>query len=135
MVADTRAAVDALAALTEIDGARIYLAGYSLGGKVALFTAALDDRIAGVIAASAFTPLRTAPASTEGLRQYSHLHGLLPRLGFFEGQEPKVPIDYNEVLAAIAPRPVYVRAPTLDRYASLEDVGSRRGAIGLQASR
>ena len=66
MVADTRAAVDALAALEEIDASRIYLAGYSLGGKVALFTAALDDRIAGVIAASAFTPLRTVSRRHRG---------------------------------------------------------------------
>jgi dienelactone hydrolase len=124
MIADTRAAIDALVALEEIDASRIYLAGYSLGGKVALFSAALDSRVAGVIAASAFTPLRTASAEAEGLRHYSHLHGLLPRLGFFVGQEAKVPVDYDEILAAIAPRPVYLRAPTLDRYANVSDVRS-----------
>jgi pimeloyl-ACP methyl ester carboxylesterase len=124
MVADTRAAVDALAALEQIDASRIYLAGYSLGGKVALFTAAMDKRIAGVIAASAFTPLQSASPDTEGLRHYSHLHGLLPRLGFFIGHEKKVPVDYDEIIGVIAPRPVYLRAPTLDRYASLADVRS-----------
>jgi hypothetical protein len=75
-----------------------------------------------VIAASAFTPLRSASPDTEGLRHYSHLHGLLPRLGFFLGKEAKVPVDYDEIIGAIAPRPVYLRAPTLDWYAKLSEV-------------
>lgn len=118
MVSDTRAAVSALKALREIDGARIYLEGYSLGGKVALFTAALDDRVAGVIAASAFTPLRSSKPDdgTEGARQYSHLHGLLPRLGDYIGKEKSIPFDYDEILSAIK-APVLLRAPVLDRYA------------------
>jgi dienelactone hydrolase len=112
MVADTRAAIDALTALKEVDASRVYLAGYSLGGKVALFTAAIEDRVAGVIAASAFTPLRPAKADdgTEGVRHYSHLHGLLPRLG------ERLAVDYDEILGSIK-APVLLRAPTLDRYA------------------
>src|SRR5699024_2491673 len=47
MVADTRAAVDALEGLKYIDGDQIFLSGFALGGTVSLFTAALDDRIAG----------------------------------------------------------------------------------------
>ncbi|HYI96484.1 MAG TPA: alpha/beta fold hydrolase [Bryobacteraceae bacterium] len=117
MVADTRAAIDALTALKEMDARRVYLAGYSLGGKIALFTSALDDRVAGVIAASAFTPLRASKDSdgTEGVRHYSHLHGLMPRLGV------NVSIDYDEVLEAIK-APVLLRAPVLDRYASAPGV-------------
>lgn len=112
MIADTRAAIDALIGLKEIDAHRIYLAGYSLGGKVGLFTAALDDRVAGVMAASAFTPLRTAKEDdgTEGVRHYSHLHGLVPRLG------DRIAVDYDEILGAIK-APVLLRAPLLDRYA------------------
>jgi pimeloyl-ACP methyl ester carboxylesterase len=118
MVSDTRAAVDALVALKELDAGRVYLAGYSLGGNVALLTAALDDRIAGVIAASAFTPLRSSKQNdgTEGIRHYSHLHGLAPRLGDYAGREAQIPVDYDEILAAIK-APVYLRAPSLDRYA------------------
>jgi dienelactone hydrolase len=117
MVADTRAAIDALSALRELDSKRIYLAGYSLGGKIALFTAALDNRVAAVVAASAFTPWRDVQgAPTEGIRHYSHLHGILPRLGFYLGREREVPVDYDEILSSIK-APVYLRAPTLDRYA------------------
>jgi dienelactone hydrolase len=118
MVSDTRAAIDALSAMQEIDSRRVYLAGYSLGGKVALFTAALDDRVAGVIAASAFTPLRLSKLTdgTEGVQHYAGLHGLLPRLGEYAGNERQIPIDYDEILSAIK-APVYLRAPQLDRYA------------------
>jgi hypothetical protein len=40
----------------------------------------------------------------------------------FRGKEAAIPVDYDEILKAIAPRPVYVRAPLYDRYASLSDV-------------
>ena len=124
MVADTRAAVDAAAALDIIDAERIYLAGYALGAKVGLLTAALDPRIRGVADVAGFDPLRldTRDTGTEGIRQYSHLHGLAPRLGFFIGHEDRLPLDFDEVLALIAPRPALVVAPTLDRYARVDDV-------------
>jgi hypothetical protein len=47
---------------------------------------------------------------------------LLPRLGFFVGHEDRVPFDFDEVLALIAPTPVLLVAPTLDRYARIADV-------------
>jgi dipeptidyl aminopeptidase/acylaminoacyl peptidase len=123
MVADTRAAVDAVAELREIDGSRIYLAGYALGGKVALWTAALEPRVRAAVSVAGFAPLRaSAGKGIEGIRQYSHLHGLAPRLGFFLGRESALPVDYDDILAAIAPRPVLVIAPLLDRYAPVEDV-------------
>src|SRR5690606_30380880 len=87
MVTDTRAAVSALESLEFIDPDKIYLAGNALGGTVALFTAALEPKIAGLGVVSAFTPLRTASTHVEGLKSYSHLYGLIPRLGFFDGQE------------------------------------------------
>jgi pimeloyl-ACP methyl ester carboxylesterase len=124
MVDDTSAAVDALRALDMIQPDRIYLAGWSLGGKVALWTAALNPDVAGVAVSGAFTPLREPAPETEGLHHYSHLHGLLPRLGFYLGREREVPVDYSEILAAIAPRPVLVRAPALDRYANAKAVSA-----------
>jgi len=124
MVADTRAALDAVAALEAVDSSRIYLVGYALGAKVGLITAALDDRVKGVAAVCGVDPLRlsTAEKGTEGVQQYSHLHGLLPRLGFFVGQESHLPFDFDEILAALAPRRTLIVAPTLDRYAPLTDV-------------
>lgn len=125
MVGDTRAAVDALSALDGIDASRIYLAGYHLGGKIALFTAALDPRVAAVSVSGAFTPLRHTSAHTEGLHHYATLHGLVPRLGFFLRHESRVPVDYDEILASIG-RPVLIRAPLYDRYA---DAAAVRKAV------
>lgn len=124
MVLDVRAAVDALANLDCIDRGRVFVAGYSLGATVGLYAAALDERIAGVVSIAGFTPMRTntADQGTEGIRAYSHLHGLLPRLGFFVGEEARIPYDFHEILACIAPRPVLVIAPALDKDAILKDV-------------
>src|SRR5690606_11265153 len=120
MVTDTRAAVDALQSLDFVDPSKIYLAGYALGGTVGLFTAALDNRIAGTAIFSAFTPLRTASDHVEGLQGYSHLYGLIPRLGYFKGSENRIPVDFEEVLSSISPRPLLVVAPELDRHADYQ---------------
>jgi pimeloyl-ACP methyl ester carboxylesterase len=124
MVADTRAAVTALATLDGIDSSRIFLVGSGVGAKIGLLTAALDHRVRAAAIINGFDPLRldTADRGTEGIAHYSHLHGLMPRLGFFAGQEARLPFDDDEALALVAPRPVLVIAPELDRYARVEDV-------------
>ena len=124
MVVDVKGAVDALRNLDFIDGTKIFVAGYSLGATVGLYAAAMDERIAGVVSVAGFTPMRTntPDRGTEGIKTYSHLHGLLPRLGFFAGNESRIPYDFHEVLACIAPRPVLVIAPVMDKDAHLEDV-------------
>jgi len=124
MAADLSAAVEVLQNLDFIDSSRIYAAGYSLGATVGVIGAALDQKIAGVASVCGFTPLRTAGPDDgiEGIRAYSHLHGLIPRLGFFAGNERRTPVDFEEILACIAPRPLLVVAPVLDRDAVLEDV-------------
>jgi cephalosporin-C deacetylase-like acetyl esterase len=124
MVADARGAVDALVNLDFIDGSRIIISGYSLGGLVGLYTSALDERIAGVVSVAGFTPMRTntLERGTEGILALSHLHGLQPRLGFFAGSEARLPADFNEILSAIAPRPILVIAPQYDKDAHIGDI-------------
>ncbi len=113
MVADTRSVInDACSRMAFIDSSIIYLTGYSLGGTVALLAAALDNRVKGNAVVSAFSSLRN-DKSTEGVKHYSHLHGLIPRLGFFVGYEARIPIDFD-ILACIAPRHLLVMAPGKD---------------------
>ena len=123
MVADVRWAVDALSQNEQIDPSQIYVAGYSLGGAVGLYSAALDERIAGVISVSGFTPMRgnIKKNGGEGIYEYSHLHGLLPRLGFFIGEEKRLPYDFQEIMAAIAPRPLMIISPRWDQYATFTE--------------
>lgn len=124
MIGDTRAAISALVALEPIDNTRVMLAGQSLGATVALFTSALDARVQAIAMMGGFTPLRlaTPEQGAEGVRMYSHLHGLLPRLGTFADTPALVPVDFDEVLAMNAPRPALLIAPTLDRYAPVVNV-------------
>jgi dienelactone hydrolase len=132
MVADVRWVVDAISEIEFVDSGKIYAAGYALGGTVGLFSAALDERIAGVVSVSGFSPMRTnIPGKTaEGIYGYSHLHGLLPRLGFFAGEEARIPVDFHEIIACIAPRPVFIITPTWDQFASFPDVQQCINEVG-----
>lgn len=124
MVTDARGAVEAMVNLDFIDSTKIFIAGYSLGATVGLFTATLDERIAGIISVAGFTPMRlnSLDRGTEGIKAYSHLHGLLPRLGFFVGNEERIPVDFYELLASIAPRPHLVISPVYDKDAHHNDI-------------
>jgi dienelactone hydrolase len=129
MVADTRAAIDAVSALATTDQAHIYIAGLGLGAQVGLLTAALDNRVKGVATITGLGSIGTMNPDTEGVKRYSHLHGLMPKLGFFLGRETRLPFDFDQVLAAIAPRPVLAVAPTMDRYYPLEQVKNLAAAV------
>ncbi|HEX3355443.1 MAG TPA: alpha/beta fold hydrolase [Tepidisphaeraceae bacterium] len=126
MVEDTRTAVDALSKDALVDPQRIYLFGYSVGGNVALHAAAMDDRVKGVVSICGFTPMRSdsADKGMGGISRYVQEHALLPRVGFFIGKESRIPYDFNELLGVVAPRPVMVVQPTLDRDANVADVKS-----------
>jgi pimeloyl-ACP methyl ester carboxylesterase len=124
MVEDTRAAIDALEKDGLVDPQRIYLFGYSMGGAVGIYAAALDPRVKGLVSICGFTPMRkdTADRGTGGVARYSHERGLIPRLGFFVGHEDQIPYDFSELLGLLAPRPVLVVQPQLDRDATPADV-------------
>ncbi len=124
MVEDARAAVDMLANDPALNPKGIYLFGYGLGANVALYAAALEPKAAGVVSICGFTPMRTdtADKGTGGIARFAVERPLLPRLGLFIGRETQIPYDYDEMLAAIAPRPVYVVNPLFDRDATFKDV-------------
>jgi pimeloyl-ACP methyl ester carboxylesterase len=124
MVDDVKAAVDALQNEALVDAQQIHLFGYTLGGSVALHAAALDPRVKSVVSISGFTPMRTDTAAkpTGGLARFSVERPVAPKLGLFIGEETKVPYDYDSLIAAIAPRPVLIIQPTMDRDATPADV-------------
>jgi len=126
MVEDVSQAVTALQQDPQVDPDRIFLFGYSMGGMVGLHATALDARIQGIVSIAGFTPMRTdtVDTGTGGIARFSHERGLIPRLGFFVGNEAHIPYDYDELIAAIAPRPVLVIAPQFDRDANPTDVSA-----------
>jgi dienelactone hydrolase len=94
--ADISAVVDWLianAAALRIDGARIYAMGHSAGGASALFAAALDPRIAGVLACGCLGFIR----NTIGKRRDSEGQGVIP--GILNWMETA------DIVGLIAPRP------------------------------
>jgi hypothetical protein len=76
------------------------------------------------VSLNGFTPMRTDISSkgTGGIARYFREHDLLPRMGAFEGKESRLPYDFDELIAAISPRPVYVLEAQLDRDATPADV-------------
>jgi dienelactone hydrolase len=124
MVRDAQAALDALARLEYVDAGQIWGVGYGLGSLVGLHLGASDGRLAGFASICGPPPFRldTLARGTGGIRRWSHLHVLLPRLGFWVGEEDRVPYDVHHLLACFAPRPLLVISPQLDREARLEDV-------------
>jgi dienelactone hydrolase len=123
MVEGARAAVAVAMKDPMVDPGRIYVFGYGVGGAVALHAAALDPNIKGVVSICGFTPMRTdtPDKGTGGIARFFETKPLLPRLGFFAGHESQIPYDYDELIATIAPRPVYLYNPIYNRDATLAD--------------
>jgi dienelactone hydrolase len=104
--------VDLLQSLPQVDPNRIGVIGHSLGGHNALFVAAFDTRIKAVVCSCGFTRFAdyyggkiagwTSPRYMPRLRDVYHL------------DPAQVPFDFDEVLAAIAPRPLFCNAPLHD---------------------
>jgi pimeloyl-ACP methyl ester carboxylesterase len=124
MVEDVRASLNAFRLFDFVDPKRIFILGYAMGGTVALHAAALDERIAGVVSVAGFTPmsLDSLEKGTGGLRRWTEWLPLQPRLGVFVGNESRVPYDYHEVLACIAPRALLVVEPRVNYRADLKDI-------------
>ncbi len=51
-----------------------------------------------------------------------HIHGIIPKLGYFEGKESTIPYDYGDLFEVIAPRKSLFYCPSMDRNAFYEGV-------------
>ena len=86
--------------------------------------------VAGVAAFGGWTPFRDASSAvcTGGNRYLFETHALIPRLGLFQDDVRAVPYDYDELIASIAPRPVLLHAPKLNRFADPAAVATAAAA-------
>lgn len=119
--------VDLLEALPCVNRERIGAIGHSLGGHNALYTAAFDQRVRCVI-------------SSCGFNAFDHYYGgnlkgwssdrYMPRIASQYGATAQhMPFDFPEVLAAIAPRPLFVNAPLHDDNFAVEGVRKCEAAV------
>jgi dienelactone hydrolase len=105
-------AVDVLESLSEVDPKRIGCIGHSLGGHNTLFVAAFDERIRTMVSSCGFTSFKKYYGGN--LVGWSSLT-YMPRIAERYGKDPaKVPFDFPDVLAALAPRPLFINAPLHD---------------------
>ena len=109
---DNIRAIDLLQSLSEVDPERIGCIGHSLGGHNGLFTALFDDRLQVVVTCCGFT--RMARYMKGDLTGWTGPR-YMPRIASEYGLSPlKAPFDFPEIIAAIAPRAVFVVAPERD---------------------
>ncbi|MEX0718092.1 MAG: alpha/beta hydrolase family protein [Planctomycetaceae bacterium] len=105
-------AVDLLQSLPEVDGERIGAAGHSLGGHNAMFVAVFDQRIRCVVSNCGFDNFpKYYKGNLSGWAQDLYM----PRIRTEYDLDPaKVPFDFPEVVAALAPRAFLASAPLHD---------------------
>ncbi len=105
-------AVDVLESLPQIDKNRIGTIGHSLGGHNSLFTAVFDDRIKAVVSSCGFTPFHDYyQGNLKGWTSDRYM----PRIRDVYDNDPnKVPFDFYEIIAALAPRGFYSNSPIND---------------------
>jgi dienelactone hydrolase len=113
-------AVDLLCDLDAVDPARIGVIGHSLGGHNAIFTALFDSRIKAVVSSCGFNAF---PFYYKGnIAGWSH-QGYMPRLrARYALDLKKVPFDFPELLAALAPRAFFTSSPLHDANFDVEGV-------------
>lgn len=108
---DNRRALDVLASLPYVRRGPVAAIGHSLGGHNAIFTALLDDRIGVVVTSCAFDSfVDYMNGDLTGWVQTRYL----PRLREYLGRPADVPFDFYELIAALAPRPLFASAPLGD---------------------
>lgn len=106
---DNLRAVDVLETLPEVDAERIGVIGHSLGGHNAIFTAFHDPRLKAIVSNCGFTTFRKddMPSWTGAV--------YMPRIkSEFENDAKKVPFDFQELIAGLAPRAFLASAAEKD---------------------
>jgi len=112
--------VDLLQSLPEVDPEHIGVIGHSLGGHNSMFVAAFDPRIKCVVSNCGFCSFPTYYKGN--LAGWSH-DGYMPRIRTVYQLKPeKMPFDFPEVVAALAPRAFLAIAPVKDHNFDVEGV-------------
>ncbi|HEV7221787.1 MAG TPA: alpha/beta fold hydrolase [Pirellulales bacterium] len=114
--------VDLLQSRPEVDPERIGVIGHSLGGHNAMFVGVFDERLKVIVSSCGWTPFHDY---YEGNIKGWTSDRYMPLLRDKYGLDPdRVPFDFYEVVAALAPRAFFSSSPVRD--SNFEVAGVRR---------
>lgn len=121
--------VDLLQSRPEVDPNRIGIIGHSLGGHNGLFAGAFDNRLKVVVSSCGWTQLAYYDIGEAAARQYGGRLGpwaqtrYMPLLRDKFGLDGnRIPFDFDEVIAAVAPRGFLSISPLNDKNFAVEGV-------------
>jgi dienelactone hydrolase len=104
--------VDLLLSLPQVKAGRVGAIGHSLGGHNSLFVAVFEPRVRAIVTSCGFNAF---PKYYGGNLTGWSSSKYMPRIAETYGKDPqRMPFDFTEILAALAPRPVFISAPTGD---------------------
>ena len=113
--------VDLLQSLDCVDPGRIGVIGHSLGGHNAIFAGAFDTRFKVIVSSCGWTLMDYYDIGEAAVEKYGHRLGpwaqdrYMPLLRTKFGFDPeKIPFDFDEIIAAIAPRAFFSNSPVGD---------------------
>lgn len=134
---DNMRCIDWLLQRRDVDNNKIGIIGHSLGGHTALFTAAFDERIKVTVSSCGFTLFSYYNIGADAEKYYGGRLGpwaqprympLLREKYHLDGN--KFPFDFDEVIAAIAPRAVFCSAPLQDK--NFDVIGVKKAFENVQ---
>jgi len=114
---DNIRALDLLASLPFVKRDGFGAIGHSLGGHNAIYTAVLESRIKAVVSSCGFDSFLHYYAGDAKVWQPGKgwtQERYIPRLANYAGRLADIPFDFHELIAALAPRPIFVNAPLHD---------------------